>query len=73
MNKLKISIVIPTFNREKFIDKTLSSIFSINDDNIEVIVVDNASTDNTLKKIKNYCSSSSDQLVDGLIVLNIKD
>ena len=54
MNKLKISIIIPTFNREKFIDKTLSSILSINDDNIEVIVVDNASTDNTLKKINNY-------------------
>jgi len=55
MNKLKISIIIPTFNREKFIDKTLSSVFSTNDDNIEVIVVDNASTDNTLKKINNYC------------------
>ena len=41
------SIVIPTYNREKYILNTLDTVFSQTFKNYEVIVVDNCSTDNT--------------------------
>lgn len=46
------SIVIPTYNREKFILNTLDTVFSQKYTNYEVIVVDNCSTDNTLEVLK---------------------
>ncbi len=42
-----ISVVIPTFNRADIILKTLSSVLNQTYRNIEVFVVDDASTDNT--------------------------
>ena len=47
-SSVKFSIVIPTYNREDFIVKTLESVFSQTYKNYEVIVVDNCSTDNTV-------------------------
>jgi glycosyltransferase involved in cell wall biosynthesis len=41
------SIVIPTYNREGLIMKTLDTVFNQTYKNYEVIVVDNCSTDNT--------------------------
>jgi glycosyltransferase involved in cell wall biosynthesis len=42
-----ISVVIPAFNEEHFIKKTLDSIFNQSITDFEVIVVDNGSTDRT--------------------------
>lgn len=42
-----ISVVIPAFNEEKFLEKTLKSIVNQNYDNFELIVVDNNSKDET--------------------------
>lgn len=51
-NDEKISVVIPTFNREKTIIKSINSVLNQTYKNIEVIVVDDYSTDNTEKEIK---------------------
>lgn len=48
----KISIVIPSYNKSRFIGQTLSSIFSQNYPNLEVIVQDGGSTDGTAGIIK---------------------
>lgn len=51
----KISVVIPTYNRAKTINKSIKSVLNQTYTNIEVIVVDDCSTDNTetiIKKIK---------------------
>jgi len=45
-NKL-VSICIPTYNSEKYIERTLKSIINQTYQNIEIIVSDNASTDDT--------------------------
>ncbi|MDC0424840.1 glycosyltransferase [Candidatus Pelagibacter ubique] len=49
-----VSIVIPTYNRAKFIDKALKSIFDQTFKNWEIIIVDNYSTDDTEKVILKY-------------------
>lgn len=54
MKNIKFSIIIPAYNSEKFIEECLSSIFSQTYKNIEIIVVNDCSTDNTLKVLERY-------------------
>jgi len=42
-----VSILIPVYNREKFIEETINSALNQTYSNIEIIVVDNKSTDNS--------------------------
>ena len=49
---MKISIIITTYNREKWILRTVNSILIQNYNNLEIIIVDNASTDSTVQLIK---------------------
>lgn len=51
-----ISIVIPSYNKAKYIQKTLDSIVSQNYQNFEVIIQDGGSTDGTLEVIKKYAA-----------------
>ena len=46
-NNSKISVIIPTYNREKLIERSIKSVLNQTYKNIEVIVVDDCSTDNT--------------------------
>ena len=50
----KISTVIPSFNKAKYIRQTLDSIFLQKYPNLEVIIQDGGSTDGTLKIIKAF-------------------
>ncbi len=49
-----LSIIIPTFNSENYIAECLESLFDLNLDNYEVIVIDDGSTDRTVDIIKSY-------------------
>lgn len=51
----KVSIGLPVYNGEKFIHKCLDSLLEQTYDNFEIIISDNASTDNT----KNICQEYS--------------
>lgn len=58
MNKTKVGVVIVTFNSQKYIERCLESILNNYFNSLEIVVVDNASVDQTLfyaqkfKKIK---------------------
>lgn len=56
LSKMKplISVVIPSFNKRKYIGKTLKSIMDQNYSSLEVIVMDGGSTDGTVNIIKSY-------------------
>lgn len=49
-----VSICIPTYNSERYLDKMLQSIVSQTYKNLEVIISDNHSTDNTYGILKTY-------------------
>ena len=51
---VKISIIIPTFNSEKFLKITLKSILSQTYNNYEVIICDNYSKDRTKNIVKYF-------------------
>lgn len=56
MKNLKFSIVIPSYNQGIFIEQTLTSIISQKYENLEIIVIDGGSTDNTTSILKKYSS-----------------
>ena len=53
MNKPKISIFLPTYNKEKYIRKAISSIQNQTLKDIEIIAVNDCSNDKTLEILKN--------------------
>ena len=52
--KDKISIIIPAYNVEEYLEKCLESIISQNFDKVEIIIVDDGSTDKSLQIAKEY-------------------
>lgn len=50
----KLSIIIPTYNGEKYIEKTIDSCLSQTYDNIEIFVIDDCSSDNTVGLLEKY-------------------
>lgn len=53
MNK-KVSIIIPVYNTSSYLDKCISSILNQTYNNIEIIIIDDGSTDNSLEILKKY-------------------
>lgn len=51
---IKFSIVIPLFNKEKYISKTLDSICSQLKDDTEIVVIDDGSQDNSKAIVNDY-------------------
>ena len=56
---MKISVIIPTYNRERLLDKTLQSVLSQTYQADEIIIIDDGSTDGTQKKIEKYIENNS--------------
>lgn len=50
----KVSIIIPIYNGERYIDKCLDSIFNQTCDNYEIIAIDDNSCDNSYKTLMQY-------------------
>ena len=55
----KISILITSYNREKYIDECLESVIKFNYTNSEIIIVDDCSSDNTYIQIKKFAESDN--------------
>ncbi len=55
----KISVIIPVYNTEKYIEKCLESLAGQTMQDFEVIIVNDGSTDNSKKVIKDYMKNSN--------------
>jgi len=49
-----VSVIIPVYNCEKYIEKCLDSILKQTYNNIEILVINDGSTDNSLERINRY-------------------
>ena len=54
----KVSVIIPTYNSEKYVAKAIESALQQTYPNVEVIVVDDASQDGTVEVVAGYCCDS---------------
>lgn len=67
-NNIKISVIIPIYNAEKYLEKCIESIIKQSLEEIEIICVNDGSKDNSLKIINNLKSKD-----DRIIVINKKN
>lgn len=59
MEKTKVSIIIPNYNRANFIGETLNSVLNQTYPNWEAIIVDDGSTDKSLEIINTFVNQDS--------------
>lgn len=54
---IKVSVIIPVYNAEKYLKESLDSIFNQTLDDIEIICVDDGSTDNSWKMLNDLAAA----------------
>ena len=62
----ELSIIVPVYNVEKYIDKCLNSLVNQTMDNYEIIIVVDGSKDNSIEFVKKY----QKQYPFGFVTLN---
>lgn len=60
----KVSVIVPVYNGEEYIEKCINSILSQTYDNIELIIVNDGSTDKTNKIISRYKNNQKVKLIE---------
>jgi len=58
-NKPKISVIVPIYNKASFLEKSINSILQQTEKDIEIILVDDGSTDNSPEICKKYVEKDS--------------
>lgn len=58
MDNIKVSVIVPVYNEERYISATLDSLINQNFEDFELIVVDDGSTDSTLEIVTEKLSDS---------------
>ena len=53
-NKFKVSVIVPIYNAENHINKCFDSLLRQNLDSVEIIAINDCSTDKSLDLINNY-------------------
>ena len=59
MNEDLVSVIMPAFNSERYIVESIESILNQTYRNIELLITDDASEDNTISIIKSYAQKDS--------------
>lgn len=62
---MKVSIIVPCYNVQNYVEKCIDSIINQSHKNLEIILVNDGSTDDTLEVLKKY-----DNLYDNVILVN---
>lgn len=62
-----VSVIVPVYNNEKFLKEAIESIINLNYYNIEIIVIDDGSIDNSINIIRKF------QMIDNRIKFFIND
>ena len=58
-NKPIVSIILPTYNREKYLNRSIDSVQNQTFQNLELLIIDDGSNDETLALIKTYLNNFS--------------
>ena len=59
----KVSIIVPIYNSELYLDKCIQSLINQTLEDIEIILIDDCSTDNSKNKIEEYYNLYKNKIV----------
>ena len=62
MNK-KISVIVAVYNTEKYVEKCLNALLNQTYQNLEIIVVEDGSTDNSKEVLKKYADNKKIKII----------
>ena len=51
---IKVSVIVPIYNAEKYLERTIGSLLSQTIDNYEILLINDGSTDGSKEIIKYY-------------------
>lgn len=60
---MKISVIIPNYNNALYLTKCLDSVFNQTIKDIEVIFIDDGSTDNSVELVKKHCEENNVDII----------
>ena len=61
---MKATIIIPNINGKGWLKDSIESVYAQTEQDFELIVVDNGSTDESLEQARSYCSRENFQLIE---------
>ena len=61
---MKATIIIPNINGKGWLKDSIESVYAQTEQNFELIVVDNGSTDESLEQARSYCSRPNFTLIE---------
>ena len=71
MKKLKISVVVPVFNSEKYLEKCIDSMINQTYKNIEIILINDGSSDKSEEICNSYLKTYKNiKLINQVSILN---
>ena len=59
MSKVKVSVIVPVFNVRDYLSTSLDSILNQSLEDIEIICINDGSTDDSLKILENYAKKDN--------------
>ena len=59
----QVDIIIPVYNSQKYINKTIKSVFKQTYKNWKLIIIDDASTDGTIKIVEEICKKVKKKII----------
>lgn len=59
MKKIKVSVIVPVYNVESYVEYCLDSLINQTLKDIEIVIVNDGSTDNSEKLVKKYCEKDN--------------
>lgn len=65
----RVSIIVPVYNAKRYLDKCLSSLVEQTYANIEIIVIDDGSTDGSGKICDRYAAEFSTVIIIGWLLI----
>ena len=67
MEEIKVSVIIPVYNVEKYIKQCLESVINQTLKDIEIIVVNDGTKDNSMKIVEEYLSDKRIKIINKVI------
>lgn len=73
MNTILVSVIMPAYNAEKYVHNAIESVLAQTDISLELLLINDGSTDNTLRELNKYESYANVTIIDNETNLGVAE